>query len=95
VKIIASCSGRKSAVKGQLMKTLIRSLSSPRFVVAHFLLGVLCGATFFVAGEEDVVAAFLSRMTLRTIAVICRFVRLQPRIRKFGTRKLWVVMCKS
>jgi hypothetical protein len=95
VKIIASCSGRKSAVKGQLMKTLVRSLSSVRSIVAHFLLGVFCGATFVVSGEEDVVAAYLSLITLRTIDVICRFVRLQPRIRKFGTRKFWVVMRKS
>jgi len=77
------------------MNTLIGSPSNLRSIVAHFLLGIFNWVTFFAAGEDDAVASFLSRMTLRTMAVICRFVRLQPRIRKFGTRKFWVVMCGS
>jgi hypothetical protein len=61
----------------------------------YFALDTGCRATFSIFGEEGGVVSHLSRMTLRTIEVICLFVKLQPRMGKFGTRKLWVVMCKS
>jgi len=31
-------------------------------------------------------------MTLRTKEILCRLVRLQPRIGKFGTRIFWVII---
>jgi hypothetical protein len=63
-------------------------------MVAYFLFGIFRDMSFVVEVGNGALGSS-PRMALRTIDLACLFVRLAPRIRKFGTRKLCVVMRKS